>query len=108
MPELSTCHQLRITALIRSGNGDTGRPRLREKWVVALPDRGHRHHGAVGMRSWALVSGSVAYSRHPAGFPLPRELLELDPVGDQGVGAQAALLVFLIGVEVPFEPLDVA
>src|ERR1700761_5131212 len=40
--------------------------------------------------------------------PLPRELLELDPVRDQAVGAQAALLVVLIGLEVALEPLHVA
>src|ERR1019366_7168846 len=47
----------------------------------------------------------------PAAFvapPLPPELLELDPLGAQRVRAQAALLVFLIGFEIAFEPFHVA
>src|SRR5690242_9267713 len=39
---------------------------------------------------------------------LPAELLVLDAVGDQAVGAQATLLVVLVGLEVAFEPLDLA
>ena len=43
-----------------------------------------------------------------ANAPLPRELLKFDPVWNERVGAQAALLVFLVAIKVAFEPLDVA
>ena len=37
-------------------------------------------------------------------LPLPRELLELDALGGQAVGAQAALLAFFVHLEVALEP----
>jgi hypothetical protein len=37
-----------------------------------------------------------------------RELLVLDALGDRGVDAEAALLVFLVIGEIPLEPLDMA
>src|SRR6218665_1801176 len=39
---------------------------------------------------------------------LARELLELDPLGNEAVGAQAALLVLFVHLEVALEPFDVA
>ena len=51
---------------------------------------------------------SQAAHRPPYSLALPCELLELDPLGDQAVGAQAALLVLFVGFEVAFEPVDLA
>src|SRR6202034_4582281 len=42
------------------------------------------------------------------GCPSPAELLVLQPVRDDAIEAQAALLVFLVVGEIAFEPLDMA
>src|SRR5262245_8833752 len=42
----------------------------------------------------------------PSAPALPRELLVLDPVRNGGIDAEAALLVFLVVLEVALEPLD--
>jgi hypothetical protein len=64
----------------------------------------------------ALWEGSLTISRSADKWvpgtvfvaPLPLKLLELHPVGFDGVIAKAALFVFFVGFEVAFEPFDVA
>src|SRR3954447_25889322 len=69
---------------------------------------------AADIRSYSRTGrGSCkirAFGRPPGSDqPLhPRELLELDAVGDEAVGAEAALLVLFVGFEVAFEPVDLA
>src|SRR5690606_34479649 len=58
-------------------------------------------------RLWRTVCSTATGPRSPP-ISLPMELLELDPVGDQAVDAEAALLVLLVGLEVALEPFDVA
>src|SRR5579859_1272260 len=54
------------------------------------------------------VDGTYELAERATAFPLTPELLELDPLRNQRVRAQATLLVFLVGLEVALEPLHVA
>src|SRR5205809_6041553 len=58
---------------------------------------------------WATWSASSANRRRRIRRSrLPAELLELDAVGDEAVGAQPAFLVLFVGREVALEPFDLA
>ena len=60
-----------------------------------IADYGKRFYGSISYTTRALASS-------------PREFLVLDALRQNGVLAEAALLVLLVGFEIAFEPLHMA